>query len=163
MGLKSLINKITEDIFNTDIFREYSKKYDTSKINISSEEKERIDSILNIPDAKPYDVDVTLSNWLLRISLWGRITITHKNPEKRINRRISTSEFLDYVDNKNKNGIYGLWHIQHDEIDRVVFWRTFDDIYGKEIKEELIVDIDLRSDLKQILRKARREKGLFSF
>ncbi len=103
----------------------------------------------------PYEQDGTLEAWLLRISLWGKIKITWVNPEGCVNKTMSNSGFLDRVDDQELNGMYGKWRLEEVEINRIRFYREFMGINGENNVEEMIVDIDLRPDLKEELRRAR--------
>jgi len=144
-------------VFDTDIYKEYSEKYKNKNLpNLSAADKDRIASLLAEPCAVPYEEERTVEAWLLRISLWGKITITWKNPEDGINKTISTDKFVDHIDNQRLNKLYGKWTIEEAKINRIRFFRKFWSIYDKEVTEELIVDIDLRPDLKEKLRRARK-------
>ena len=143
-------------IFDTDIYKEYSDKYKNKEFPaLSAAEKEKVDALLAQPCAMPYERDGTLEAWLLRISLWGKIKITWVNPEDYVNKTMSNSEFLDRVDDQELNGTYGKWRLEEVEINRIRFYREFMGINGENNVEEMIVDIDLRPDLKEKLRRAR--------
>lgn len=143
-------------IFDTDVYREFSEKYKEKKLpDLSAEDKEKIDALLAEPCAMPYVQDGTLEAWLLRISLWGKIEITWINPEDDIDRIMSHDEFLDHVDNKKLNNMYGKWQLEEVEINRIRFYREYMGISGEYNVEEMIVDIDLRPDLEEKLRRAR--------
>jgi len=150
-----VMNDVSEGIFDTDVFKQLQKKYKVSGQSISDDEKREIDAMLATPDARPALFDGTLEAWLLRISLWGKIKITHKNPEDRVTEVMSTDQFLDYVDDQERNATYGLWIVESVAINKIRFYRKFWSYLGKEITEELIVDIDLRPDLKSKLNKVR--------
>ena len=143
-------------VFDTDVYKECSDKYKNTKFpKLSAAEKEEVDALLAEPCAMPYEQDGTLEAWLLRISLWGKIKITWKNPEDYVNKTMSNSEFLDHVDDQELNGMYGKWRLEEVEINRIRFYREFMGINGENNVEEMIVDIDLRPDLKEKLRRAR--------
>jgi hypothetical protein len=76
------------------------------------------------------------------------------------NKDVSTDYFLNYTDNKNRTAIYGKWIIEELAINKIRLHRTFWSILGKNVTEEFIVEIDLRSDLKTILTKVRKSNGL---
>jgi hypothetical protein len=149
--------KIDEGVFDTDVFKEFSNKYKNVKFpKLSEEEKEDVDSMLAEPCAMPYEEDGTLEAWLLRISLWGKIKITHKNPEDGTNRTMTNQQFLDYIGNEEVNEMYGKWKVEEAAINKIRNYREFWGINGKNNVEEIIVDIDLRPDLKKKLKQIGR-------
>ena len=157
MSILKDISRLAEGIFDTDLYKEFSKKYSGKKLpKISASESDRIASLLAEPCAMPYEEERTVEAWLLRISLWGKIKITWKNPEDGINKEISTGKFVDHIDNQKLNNLYGKWNIEEAKINRIRFYRKFWGINGKEVTEELIVDIQLRDDLKQKLKSIGR-------
>lgn len=149
--------RIDDNIFDTDVYQELSNKYKNTKFpKLTDNEKEEIDALLAEPCALPYEQDGTLEAWLLRISLWGKIKITWKNPEEGINRTISNNEFLNHVDNQELNKMYGKWKLEEAKVNKIRFYREFWGIDGNNIVEEMIVDIDLRPDLKKKLKQIGR-------
>jgi hypothetical protein len=160
-----IFDSIYEGFFDTDVMKflqdKEGKKWD--KLKISDEEKKRIDTLLAVPDARPATGDGTFEAWLYRISLWGKIKIVHNNPDEKVrNETMSYDKFLDYIDDQRRNAIYGKWVIEYPKINLVKFIRKFYSfLLGKETVEELIVEIDLREDLKAILKQVRKSAGLF--
>ena len=152
--------EILEGIFDMEIFKELEQKLRPVG-TMSPQEREEIASLLSTPSALPHDFDGTLEAWLLRISIWGRISITRKDPEDNVNRTVSKSEFLAYVDNQSRNAQRGLWKTEEVELNKIRFFRTFWSLIGKNVTEELVVKIDLRPDLKIALKKMRRKLGWF--
>ena len=157
-----MFKQMLESIFDTDVYKEFMGKSEPENVYVSDRDKARIDALLARPSAVPYDDEGTYECWLLRISLWGKITITHKNPEDRTNRKLSNSQFIDYISNTEYNAMYGTWTVEEDGINRVRFHRTFFGIGGKNVTEEIIVDINLRSDLKKAINKVRKSKSLLA-
>ncbi|MFA5316087.1 MAG: hypothetical protein WC369_01530 [Dehalococcoidales bacterium] len=147
-------------VYDTPTYRRVQQRYKFDDPDLTDAEREEIDAKLATPDARPFsDIDGTYEAWLLRISLWGKIKITHKNPENRIVGSITEDQFLDYIDDQTRNASYGQWIMEAVEVNKIRFYRKFYAIIGREVTEELIVDIDLRPDLKEKLRKARRKSG----
>ncbi len=128
---------------------------------LSPEEYERWKQVLAIPDARPCDADGTFEAWLYRISLWGKIKITHINPELDVKHVFSPANFLEYIDDQKRNATYGLWKIEELKITRIRFYRTFMSISGKDVTEEIIVDIDLKPEFKAKMKQiGRRDSWL---
>ena len=152
--------EVLEGIFDTEIFRELEQKLKPVG-TMSPQERDEVAQLLATPDAKPHDFDGTLEAWLLRISIWGKFTITRKDPEDNVNRTVSRQEFLAYMDNRSRNADRGLWHVEEVEINIIRFHRTFWSFTGKNVTEEMRVTIDLRPDLKSALKKMRRKIGWF--
>jgi hypothetical protein len=159
-----LLENIFEDIFDTDVYRYYAEKEGkkVAKYQMSDEEKRRVDTMLAIPDARPAEGDRTVEAWLLRISIWGKLKLIHNNPDEKIKNQIMTIEqFLNYLNDQRRNAIYGKWTVDNPKIDLVKITRKFYSfLLDKEIVEELIVEIDLREDLKAILKQTRKSMGL---
>ena len=78
---------------------------------LNDQELEHYKKILQIPDSRPCDVDGTLETWLYRISLWGKITLTHINPESKVKHNFTLKNFLGYIDDQSRNAAYGLWSV----------------------------------------------------
>jgi len=120
---------------------------------LTEDEKSRIKQLMSVPDARPADFDGTLEAWLVRIGLWGKITIRKKDPENRINKEIDKDEFLNYITKDELNLIRGKWTVKEEKVNVIKFEREFWTINGRNEKEELIVEINLRDDLKRLLRR----------
>ena len=168
MNYKNLLSGVTVDlqekeilegIYDTEVFKELEQKL--TPVKLSSQERERLARLLATPDATPQDFDGTIEAWLLRISVWGKLSFKRKDPEDRVNRTISRNEFMRYSDNQSRNAQRGLWEVQEVAINKIRFHRTFWSLLGKNVTEEMIVTIDLRSDLKSALQKMRRKLGWF--
>lgn len=160
-----LFDSIYEGFFDTDVMKYLQDKEGKKlkNVRLSDAEKQRIDQLLAIPDARPSTGDQTFEAWLLRISIWGKIKITHNNPDEKIrNASMNYDQFLDYIDDQRRGAIYGKWAIEYPKIELVKFVRKFYSFnVGKEVVEEIIVEIDLRDDLRAILKKVRKSTGLF--
>jgi len=156
--LVEMTTKVKEGIFDTEIFKGFQKQYGTNLPKISEEERQRIRLIMAIPCALPIeDGDVTMANWLLRISTWGPVRITHTNPEENIrNKTMSPREFLEYIDDQTRNASCGLFNVEEKKLNKLRYYRKFFDIRGKEVTEEIIVDIDWRPDIRDQVTKLRK-------
>ncbi len=143
-------------IFDTEQYKRIKKLYEgtISKANLSNEEKAEIDRRLACPDARPALFDGTLEAWLLRISLWGKIKITRYDPDAQTTTNMDDDMFLNYIDNKERNDWLGKFIIEAVEVNKIRFYRKYDGVTGMEVTEEIMVEIDLRPDLKERLKKA---------
>ena len=160
MSEKNSNNMPGDQASDNQIFDELSKDRQVADWDTFSDaEKKKIDTMLSYPDPLPMDFDDNLEAWLLRISNWGKIKITHKNPEDRINRTMDADQFLSYIDNQDRNGAYGLFDVEAPKIDRVRYYRSFWSIDGKKVTEEIIVDIDLKPSLKESLKRAKKKNS----
>ena len=153
-------NGENERFYGTDVFKHFSKKYPNKlgKSNLSDEEKRRIETLMALPDARPCPGDGTIEAWLLRISLWGKIKITHNNPDEDVrNASMNYDQFISYADDQARNEVYGKWNAEYPKINLVKWVRRFYSFYkNKDVTEEIIVEIDLRDDLKARLKEARK-------
>jgi len=152
--------ELLENIYDTEVFRELEKNLNPAG-TMSPQEKERLTKLLATPCALPYDFDGTMEAWLLRISIWGKLSIKRKDPEERVNRAMQNREFLIYLDNQDRNSVRGLWDAEELDINKIRFHRTFWSVLGKNVTEEIIVTIDLRPDLKKAISKMRSKLGWF--
>ena len=152
------VKALSEGMFDTQSFRDYAK---TQGWSYTDDQLKELDSMLSTPDARPADFDGMLEAWLGRISLWGKHTIKHKNPDDGTNDNISDDEFLNYMDDGGNAAVYGKWKIKALALDKIQFGRTFWSVgKNKDVFEEIIVNIDLRQDLKNAIKRARKDAGL---
>lgn len=143
---------VKESIYDTEVYDDMIDKYGESNTKLSAEDKKKIDTLLALPDIRPYDEEGTLEAWLLRISLWGKIKIIQNCPADNIrNKKLTNQEFLYYIDNQVLNDTYGLWEIDVMAFNKIKYYRSC----GNGKTEELIIEIDLRPDLKKILKKVK--------
>lgn len=153
-----MFKQLLEGIFDTGIFKEYAQKYTPPKLSEEEQQlaKIRFDypSIMISPDEATYG---TLEAWLYRISRWGSIKITRKDPEDKINKEITRDEFLDYVDNQIRNNYRGRWDVNQEDVNIIKFSRRFWSILGKEIIEEMVVTVNLRPEIKKIFKKVQKQ------
>lgn len=141
-------------------YDEVKQKYgDELPTTLTPEEKEHSLRVLNNPDPRPNADDGTLEGWLYRISFWGTVKIFHNNPDDGIKKSMTNSQFLNYVDDQEKNQAYGQWSIDVPRINKIIFYRIFWSVQGKDVTEQLIVDINLRPDLKKRLKDAKRQNS----
>ena len=125
--------------------------------NASPYSKEEQMKSLNSPCALPNAVDGSLEAWLFRLTLWGKTKITHKNPDYDTVRVLTDDQFLNYMDDKVQNETYGEWKTEEVKLDKIRFHRTYWSIHGKNVTEEIIVDIDLKPELKARVDAVRRK------
>lgn len=131
--------------------------------NLTPEESEEERKMLAHPDMRPCDFDGTLEAWLLRLTVWGTVEIKHNDPENgQKGRVVSNDYFLDKVGNAEANKLYGLWNIDQLATNRLIFYRRYQDMEGKNRKEEFDIEIKLKSNLQQAIDKVQK-KGLFGW
>ena len=136
--------------WNTDQFQRLNDKHGKDAKQLSPDEIAEIKKKLATPDTRPMmDIDGSYEAWLMRISLWGKIKVTHKNPDNFIDAVIGLEYFLEYISDEERNKAYGEWNITGPEIDKILFQREFESLEGKKVTEEIKVEIDLRPDLKE--------------
>jgi hypothetical protein len=147
---------VDEGVYDNDVYKAMVDKYGDSNKQLSPEDKKRVETMLALPDMRPYDEDGTLEAWLLRISIWGKIKITQNDPANGVkNRSMSNDNFLDHVDNQELNKLFGKWEIEVMEVNKLRFYRTNWGLDGKDKEEEMVVEVDLRDDLKKLLKSRR--------
>lgn len=133
-----------------------------NKSNISSsrqagltpEEIQRQRNELAHPDPRPCDFDITFEAWLMRISMWGKIKITHNDPGFGIKgESISKDKFIDVLTDDSTVKVSGKWKIELIDINKVRMAREYRTLSGKNVTEEFLVEIDLKPELKQALKR----------
>jgi len=109
----------------------------------------RMKDELATPDITPNLFDVTIPGWLWRIEKWGEITIYHKDPENFWGKRkISQKQFISRINDETLNKMMGQWSIEKKGLTKVVFYRDYVDMKGKTRREQFIVSVKLRKELR---------------
>jgi len=153
--------ELLENIYDTEVFRELEQKLKPAG-KMSPQEMERIGKLLATPSALPRDFDRTMEAWLLRISIWGKLSIRRKDPEEKVNRTMRNMELVSYLGDTTRNSLRGRWDAEELDLNKIRFFRAFWSVRGKKVTEEIIVTIDLRPDLKKAIKKMRSKLGWFS-
>jgi hypothetical protein len=104
---------------------------------------------LSTPEVLPCVFDVTIPGWMARIELWGRISIVHKDPETFCGKRnVTKKQFIDRISDESLTKMLGKWSIKKNGMTSVTFVRDYVGLDGKHYKEELIIDVDLKPELR---------------
>ena len=149
------------DSSSADDFYKSFNKGQTLK-QLSPEENAEIQRRLAHPDMRPQQFDGTLEAWLMRIALWGNITIKHNHPEERIVwKEVTGDQFLDRL-NVSDTDTFGIWSQEQKAVNKMVFYRKYTQYNGKNYKEEFSIEIKLKSSLQQALDGAKK-RGIFGW
>lgn len=118
-------------------------------------EDAQLDKELKFPDIRPQDFDVTIVAWLIRLQMWGTVSITHTQEEKGIkNQSVSSDRFDRMLGDTLNLKVAGKWDVELQAVDRVKFVRHYIGANAKEYQEYFIVKIDLRKDILSKLKKS---------
>lgn len=116
---------------------------------LTKAEIERMKDELATPEILPCAFDVSIDGWLWRIEKWGDVRIRHKDPETfRGKQKISRRVFLSRIGDESLNKMFGQWTIQKKGLTKVVFYRDYIGMAGKHFREQFIVDVKLRKELR---------------
>jgi hypothetical protein len=114
---------------------------------------------LATPDIRPQTFDVSVEGWFARLELWGKVKIKHSDPENRVKEEITKSQLLRILSDDNLLKMFGKWHVEDISINKVSIYRDYIGMDGRQYREEFVVDIELKDELK----KAVKGKGLFGW
>ena len=127
------------------------------------ESPEGIKRMLAHPDIRPCDFDLNLERWLLRLTVWGTVTIKENNPGNEVKDKIvSQDKFLDVISNTEDNKLFGLWNIDQNAVNKLTFHRKEMTVSGKNYRREFVVEIKLKDSLQGALNNAQ-SKGIFGW
>jgi len=130
---------------------------------LTQPERDDVERRLAHPDMRPGNFDGTLEAWLVRIGIWGKISITLNDPENGIkNKTITNDQFLDIVDDKEDNRVFGLWEIKKKEVNYLVFYRKYVAYNGRTYTKEMHIKVKLKSNLQKALDNAKK-KSIFGW
>lgn len=119
---------------------------------LSRAELDKIKKQLATPDIRPAWFDVTLEAWLHRISLWGKINITYKEPGKFRKVKLNQKQLIDLMTDSGVATSFGKWTIIELDINKLKFVRDFVNPKGKIKKQEFVLEIDLKKEIKNLLK-----------
>lgn len=122
---------------------------------------EETEKMLATPDPRPCDFDRTFEAWLHRLSLWGKVTIIHVDPEMRSKREVTQQVFLKKLTSQEPLKAFGKWDIQMLNIDKVRLARSYTGLDGKTVTEEFFVNIKLDPKMQQAVNKRKKIFGIF--
>lgn len=120
-----------------------------NETKMSPEEKEELRASLACPDIRPQPFDVTFDAWLHRLKLWGKVNIEHYDPDLKVKARINIERFLDKISDDNLNRMFGRWHTERLDFNKVQFYREFLGLNGKQVRETFTIWIELKPELKK--------------
>lgn len=104
------------------------------------------------PDPRPAVFDVTFQAWFHRLELmWGKVTITYKDPEKFLTRKVSQAEYIKIITEPCPFKTLGQWHIESPTITRVIVTRDYLNAKGKVKTQKFTIDIELKPELKKLI------------
>ena len=101
------------------------------------------------PSILPCKFDLTWQGYFKRIGNWGKIRILHVDPEKGKRDYITQDAFLKRMGNGSLLQVYGKWEVQQSNIRKYELWNKYIDISGKERKEIIQIQVDLKPELQR--------------
>lgn len=135
-----------DNIVNYDKKRQIGIKLEEA---LTKAEVAQLRTEITTPEILPCTFDVTFPGWLARIDIWGDVVIYHKDPENFWGKRkVTQKQFLDAISNDELNRVLGQWEMKKKGVTKVSFYRDYLDIKGKSRREEFIISIKLRKELR---------------
>lgn len=120
---------------------------------LSPKELEAMRKIVATPDVRPCDFDLSIDGWIARLELWGKVRITHTDPEFGTKNKVLTlNQFLDKVSATNINKIAGKFDIDRKDVNRVEMFREYVGANDKKYRESFMVTVELKPELKKALK-----------
>lgn len=117
--------------------------------------KEQFDAIwkeLSYPDMKPQLFDKSYPAWFTRIGLWGKIIITHVDPEHNEKSVVTPDKFMKLISVPDLLKMWGDWKIVEHAVNKISFEREYVALNGKRYNEQFFVEIELDSALKKAVK-----------
>lgn len=115
---------------------------------LSQTEFKKIGDELSTPDVRPCVFDKTFQAWLYRIGLWGKVKITHNDPEFKIKgEEVTQDAFIKKVMNPDLLKVFGQWDLEQPAFDTVILFREYKGLGGKKYREEFVVKVDIKPEL----------------
>lgn len=116
---------------------------------LSASEVDKLRDELADPEILPCSFDVTIPDWLARISRWGKVTVYHRDPENFRGKRKVTNQQMDRrLGDVGVNKMFGRWSVEKKKLTKVVFYRDYIGFSGKHYTEQFIVSVKLRKELR---------------
>jgi len=111
--------------------------------------------MLAYPDPRPQAFDINMDFYLDRISLWGKLKFYYSDTFYRVkNQEITRKRFLELIRDEDMLKMFGIWDDDAIAHNKILFTRTYKGLDGKKHKQELLIVIDLRDELKNALKRA---------
>jgi len=111
--------------------------------------------MLAYPDPRPQAFDISMDFYLDRISLWGKLKFYYSDTFYRVkNQEITRKRFLELIRDEDMLKMFGIWDDDAIAHNKILFTRTYKGLDGKNHRQELLIVIDLREELKNALRRA---------
>jgi len=107
------------------------------------------------PDVRPCTFDVTFEGWLRRLSLWGKIKTEHIDPEisGRTKKKCTQRQLIKRLSDPELVKAFGHWGIKALDYNKVSLYRDYVGYNGKTCKEQFIVTVDVKDEIKNYHKK----------
>jgi len=104
------------------------------------------------PDVRPCLFDESFDAWLERLAFWGKVEISHFDPETKKVSKITQGEFLKAISNPTLFQAFGKWHIERTDVNKVTLFREYVGLNGKKYVDKFFVVVNLSKDLQGALK-----------
>lgn len=134
-----------------EIIKEVDGKLDEIEKIINEKSLNEVSNI-GVPDIRPSVGDITIKAYIFRISQWGKLNIVHKDTGGIDLGRITVNKFESLLTSPNTLKTFGKFNTKVLKINSLIISRTYGGILGKKFVEEFKITIDLKPELKKLLK-----------
>jgi len=122
---------------------------------LSAADAARMRKELGTATIMPQPFDSTLEAWLHRLSLWGKVKVHHIDPEftGRSRQSVTTGRMIKKLADPSLLKAFGVWGTDEVAVNKVTLFREYVGLSGKRYKEQFFVEVELKPELKQALKR----------
>ena len=113
---------------------------------------EKARMLLRNPEVLPCAADRTMEFWLTRIGLWGELKITYINSATRTKERITKDRLLRLLTDQASISTNGRWDTKKLSVKSLEVSRSYRDSNRRRCNERILIDVDLKPELKRAIR-----------
>lgn len=128
-------------------------------VPIDPERKREVEENIKSLDVKPNLTDVSFEAWIMRISLYGKLTFAYRNTDTGEDGVVEMNTFLDRTESDHRAGTLGDWDVKKTHSNMVSFTRVFEGHRGDECEEEFLVAVMIRPELVEAFAQQEEQEG----
>jgi len=113
--------------------------------------QEDISLMMRYPDISPCAFDNNLEFWLGRMELWGKLRITYTSPTGK-KEKITQGQMMEIMTDSTLINMFGRWDWKKKATNIIEFYRNYYGSDGKKNEEYILIDIDLKDNIKQAIK-----------
>ena len=134
-----------------DMDRNGIHRFINNVVGINEITYQDISLMMRYPDISPCAFDNNLEFWLGRMELWGKLRITYTSPTGK-KEKITQGKMIDLMTDSTLINTFGKWDWKKKATNMIEFYRNYYGSDGKKKSESILVDIDLKDNIKQAIK-----------